>query len=241
MNYEQLKAKFSKARDPSKGAVLANNTRVVKDGIDYAVRYHDTNVVTVKPLGDNVLNSGGWMSKTTKERFNEYADNIKYVSQSKGQWTVHTCTGSYPYKDGMTISPSGVVTGQGEDHAADEKLRKSIVTYAKKFAAALYAGKIDKPSHGDCWACCMDKAIAPAHIIEHVNENYFVPSLLFNALNAMGASRAELHDASYYSHCDGWENNKPFLGVDNGSANFIRSGIEKCIKRYCLQQCGLPY
>lgn len=125
MNYTELAAKFAKARDPSKGAVIASNTRVVKDGDNFAVKYHDTNVVTVTPDNTIILNSGGWHSNTTKARFNEYADSVA-VSQAKGLWTVYTAKGRYPFADGMTITLDGTVTGAGEDPNAVTRARGLI-------------------------------------------------------------------------------------------------------------------
>jgi hypothetical protein len=66
---------------------LGNNTYLYKDGNDFVVRLHSTNVVRIRPDGTYVLNSGGWSSKTTKDRINAYSPAC--ISQKARTWYVY--------------------------------------------------------------------------------------------------------------------------------------------------------
>lgn len=67
----------------------------------HAIRYHDTDVIRFSNWGivdagasrcDSntriTLDNGGWFSKTTKERINEYLPSNYYISQSKWLWYI---------------------------------------------------------------------------------------------------------------------------------------------------------
>ena len=80
-----------------------------KMGLKTAVRYHDTNVVEFTP--DTItLNSGGWLTATTKRRMNETASAYGldfWVSQEDFKWWVFVGRGPNryhtPFSDGMTF------------------------------------------------------------------------------------------------------------------------------------------
>ncbi len=57
-----------------------------KHPIDYAVRLHRTDVVTLHPDGSQTLNSGGWRTVTTKDRINAYS--MARVWSDRGEWKV---------------------------------------------------------------------------------------------------------------------------------------------------------
>ena len=82
-----------------------------KNGLRAAVRYHQTNVVEFTP--DTItLNSGGWLTSTTKKRMNEVSDHYGlgfHVSQENFKWWVdvrglfYGSTIPVPFSDGMTF------------------------------------------------------------------------------------------------------------------------------------------
>jgi hypothetical protein len=78
-----------------------------KMGLKTAVRYHDTNVVEFTP--DTItLNSGGWLTATTKRRMNETASAYGldfWVSQEDFKWWVGVGPDRkpIPFSDGMTF------------------------------------------------------------------------------------------------------------------------------------------
>jgi hypothetical protein len=80
---------------------IAGNTYAIKDGGDIHVKLYDTNVVTHKSDGSIKLDSGGFMTKTTKSRINDFSDAQVY--QKKGDWFVDYKGKTHDFKDGMTL------------------------------------------------------------------------------------------------------------------------------------------
>ncbi len=68
--------------------------------------------------------------------------------------------------------------------------QQKIDAYTKAFVETLVNGGVPAPGGGDCWMCCFateeDKSLGDLlnspHILEHIEEKYFVPSLLARAL-----------------------------------------------------------
>jgi len=88
---------------------LENNTFEVKykNGVR-AIRLHYTNIVIFYPDGTTHINSGGWLTRTTKDRINKYCGFIK-VWQEKGEWYVANNTFEFPvhFADWMMFSKTG--------------------------------------------------------------------------------------------------------------------------------------
>lgn len=88
----------------SKVKKIANNTYKIDTPDGYIIRLHNTDIVTVH--GNSItLNSGGWKTKTTKERINDHIAP-RYISQKNYEWTVidpinDTTT---PFIDHMSIN-----------------------------------------------------------------------------------------------------------------------------------------
>jgi len=78
------------------------------------VRYHNT--LVAQRDGDIIrLNSGGWLTATTKLRMNQFANQFcdgKFkVYQHKGEWYVQNDSTheTQPFEDGMQFALKGVV------------------------------------------------------------------------------------------------------------------------------------
>ena len=64
---------------------LGNNTYLERfDDDTIVIKLHSTYVVTYCKNGDVILDSGGWQSKTTKDRINKYSP--VGVHQKKREW-----------------------------------------------------------------------------------------------------------------------------------------------------------
>lgn len=177
---------------------IANNTRVqLRDNGDVAVRLHSTDVVTYHPDGSVTLDSGGWRTYTTKDRINAFSP--ARVWAERGVWEVHTGQDSARFFDGITIAPDGSLQeakarrfAEAGETEPEEALRKRVNKYAHDFAEAHARGEIAHPGSGDCWGCLMvaqdgsHPMGGPDHVLSHMEEGYFVPSLLWNALKAKG-------------------------------------------------------
>lgn len=206
------------------------------------IRLHNTDVVKYYPDGRIILNSGGWKTPTTKDRINKYAP--VNVWTNKGIWYIGQSWNKPAeaiYQDDMVINPDGTFSGVMTMKQAKEetKLRGQVRKYAKDFLTALKAGKIPMPSSGDCWFCSLFKTKENPtfgkthndHILSHIKEKYYVPSLAVNALESFGASMAAKSTLWFY------------MGHENANdwGDFALEQIEKSIKRYIYRELGLAY
>tara|TARA_R110002012_G_scaffold316336_1_gene531167 strand:+ start:35 stop:352 length:318 start_codon:yes stop_codon:yes gene_type:complete len=101
-NYSKLK-ELAKTRKRK----LANNTYLtVREDGGFGIKLHKTEVVIHYP-DRVVLDSGGWLTVTTKARMNEFTDLSIY--QDNYQWFVDGIVSntSIPFADGMTIQLGG--------------------------------------------------------------------------------------------------------------------------------------
>lgn len=185
MTYTEAAAKLGK-RDSRK---LGNNTYLERRGVDIAVRLHSTDIVTFHPDGSATLNSGGWQTVTTKDRINAFSEARLY--QKSGIWYVSSAL----YHDGMKIDADGnpINAASPERYEkAKKQIDKMVSAYIRGFIADAKENGIQGPSSGDCWGCCMrdvatgKTVMGVGHILEHFRENYYVPSLLINALSDRG-------------------------------------------------------
>lgn len=101
MTHKEATQKFGRCRNKTKGYLLSKNTRLQQRGRAFAIRYHDTDVVMIRPDGTYRLNSGGWNTAMTKKRINQFSPCN--LSQTNGMW----CMGNIPYSDGMLIDSDG--------------------------------------------------------------------------------------------------------------------------------------
>lgn len=196
---EALKV-FRTAKDPFKGKPVNNNTRLISLGTSYpdqggfvvysvlGLKLHDTVIVTYFPDGSYELDSGGWKTLTTKDRMNNYTPF--HIHQENLIWYVN---GIYLFKDGIRIEPDRTVKGDMtlEELKEWKYTKEKIMAFAKRFAEAL---PVPQPSGGDCWYCAFrDKedrtwgdVADHVHLWHHIEEDYFVPSLLYNAMKERG-------------------------------------------------------
>lgn len=171
----------------------AHNTRIIRvDQNKIIATYHDNPVVTFMPDG-LMLSSCGWKTITTKERLNWFVPDGFSVYQEKSIWYLSDrhVQKRYIFADGITISKDGTVTGFIPDTDDTTKQTiKAIKKYVAGYVAELLAGKMKKPSTGDCWYCSMhtdageslgDATKNNDHILSHFEESYYVPSMLYNA------------------------------------------------------------
>ena len=240
LNYEEACNTLGRMKDGSlrPSRKVGNNTYLkLRDRGVIAVLLHSTDVVRFYPDGCVKLDSGGWKTLTTKDRMNRFSPLS--VCSDKGVWYVSDGGGehdTFTFADGLTYRPeTGEFKGVGPDPKETVKLRKRVAKYAKDFVAAFVKGDVPEPSGGDCWCCSMfDRAGATNnadHIKEHIEESYFVSSLLMNAMEEFGASQAE--KMVVWSRWTGEAN--PFVHAES----YLLKHIEKYIKRYCYRQLGL--
>lgn len=177
---------------PKSARKVANNTFRWEDE-DGSIKYrlHQTDVVTIRPDGKVVLDSGGWKSVTTKDRMHLYAKDYSIWS-IKGQWFVRGRGADFEappvaYYDGMVLPDALNDQAASRDRNAEQKaLAKKIAKYAKLYCEQA----VPIPNGGDCWHCLMkgkdgvplgDMSGNTEHLLSHIEEGYVFGSLLANA------------------------------------------------------------
>lgn len=168
----------SQGAAPDKPRTIANNTLeyTAPDGAR-VIRLHQTDIIRRK--GDKVtLSTGGWQSMTTKERLNTFSPFR--VGSHKGNWTVTTDAGTFPFSDGCTFD---VVTGEpvGRTVANGDKAARQLAADKKLIAAyikELRANGWGDPA-GDPWIAPDAKGLYPDNVVRDWLKSRYVTRLVF--------------------------------------------------------------
>lgn len=225
MTYDQATAYLNKGRAKNyrKLTGRSSDMRLLANG-DIAIRYHNTDVVTLHADNSATLNSDGYRTMTTKARMNEYAPG-RGISQTNGLW--YMSDGSL-YYDGITVDADGK-PAKPRKPAGDEKtkreLDKLVREYVKAFRAQIEEDRaLPQPSNGDCWFCSMTvespakdagKSLGEAsgnvdHILSHLREKYIFGSILWRAVQRRGNPSFVWQ----YANCDAAKGDGKFLMDD---------------------------
>ncbi len=177
----------------SKAKKIAGSTLSLEyaDGATGIV-FHTTQIILKKANGNIQLFNGGFYTKTTKDRINEYT-SLK-VRQVKGSWYVN---GKLFYEGIEFNSKGGLVTeDKTTDGAAQKALLKKIKAFSNLVGLVDGAQKgIPLPNGGDCWYCSLrdNKGVGLGelsgnvdHLLNHIAEGYVNGSLIANALREKG-------------------------------------------------------
>ncbi len=230
---------------------LGNHTYLERrDNGTIAVKLHETDVVTFNPDGSAMLDSGGWRTITTKDRINGFGP--VNVSQDNSVWYIkRNPRGSllpadgYLFRDGMTINADGSVKDGVKDDGKDCKaLKKRIKAFCDGYMDALINRRIEAPSSGDCFYCVMrttDGNIPlgevnrdQSHIISHMDEPYFVPSLVTRACEVFPISEIAKNLFAYL-----WNPEHTSQEIPAFIHDIAVDQIRKALKRYVSRQMGL--
>lgn len=229
MNYDTFATKLTGRNSQSRK--LANNTTLLRiDPSTIAVKLHSTNIITFHANGRIVFDSGGWKTPTTKERMNSCSP--ARVSQSQGTWEIAIDGKSANFADGITWN-GRKWQGVGEDPKIAVKLARRAAKFARDYMTAFDAGEVPVPSNGDCWGCLMvtEDGKAPMggadHILSHMEENYFVPSLLSRAIKRFPVAPAAM-----------WYVSDKWAGTHN-NVSWGKGHLYKSLYRYVKAELGL--
>jgi len=175
---------------------LANNTYAERrESGAIAIRLHNTDILTFNQDGSIVATTGGWKTVTTKARLNEYLSCR--ISQERGKWSVHHNGKTVEFADGITFHADGSITGAATPEQSDieKSLRKQILSFSKGLSAKL---PLPVPGAGDCFYCQMREVKTglplgeynhdTSHLTSHMEEGYYVPSLIWRALESAGCN-----------------------------------------------------
>lgn len=89
---------FATARKNRKGVVVLGNNTTLREirtgeGVDYAIRLHDTNVVTFTEDGRIFLNTGGHYSMVTADRMNAFTPFAVRINRRRGEFVLSFMVG----------------------------------------------------------------------------------------------------------------------------------------------------
>jgi len=83
-----------------KAKKIASNTLLIEQGDMKVIRLYDTDILTFKPKGEIVLNNGGYCTKTTHARMNQFLPTGYFVYAKNKQSHVSTPEGTiFPFND----------------------------------------------------------------------------------------------------------------------------------------------
>jgi hypothetical protein len=179
-----------------------------------AVRYQATDVVVHHPDGTATLNSDGYLTSTTKQRINDYSS--ARLSQTRGIWYVRGARADWSdqslFYDGMRIGADGAPLEPrpaAETERIKREVDRKVAAFIRGWLAELRTSKVlPDPSNGDCWGCLFATGTATRdgkaidfrdprqqpmgidHIVSHLVEGYYVPSLLWRAVQRRGVPAA---------------------------------------------------
>ncbi len=154
---------------------LANNTYLRKENEHFVVRLHETDIIAIGSDDSSILHNGGYFTKTTKERINDFSS--AYIVQEKGIWYVR----GIPFYDGMVIDKNGNPVNVINNADEVQKKKKKLDTMVKKFIGGYCEWALEngiKPSNGDCWMCLFKQDGSLDHIYSHVEELYYFGSFV---------------------------------------------------------------
>lgn len=201
MRYHEIRElveTYSKTKRASlKGKRLENNTYAIalEDDV-YAVRLHETNIVVFNPDNTIELHTGGWKTSTTKDRICRYA-NVR-MWQRESSWFIRLNEKtSTIFHDGLTVVPlengdfdcinmGKSIPGINDTEANTLKTKRRVKAYIAAYVDSLMQGLVPTPSFGDCWLCLAANDgktfTSYDHILSHIDEMYFVPTLAVSAM-----------------------------------------------------------
>jgi len=197
---------------------IANNTYLERreDG-SIVVRLHATDVVTVYRDDTCMLNTGGWLTVTTKDRMNTYGPVS--VHSVKGIWYVARWhAGRYEtlgrYFDGIRISDTNVILNPLATDVVERADRERKATERAIRAYAKRCGdEMPMPSGGDCWLCMVFGSTDC--LAEHLREDYVHGAVIVRALA----------DAGYP---------QPMVILQMGSADMVARAVRRYLSKNLL-------
>lgn len=226
--HEIIQAQWRRGFDKKK---LASDTYLTQDEKSFKIELHDTAIIRILSDGSyeiDTRDSSGksWQTATTKARINEFAP--VQIQQKRGVWYLQDKS---LYFDGIRVSKDGQVLNADSapvDYLGKKKiLDKMINEFTRAWAKDAIENGLQNPSTGDCLYCQifsqqlqvkhvkLQRLDASgnlssvnsanddmAHIWSHLEERYFVPSMLLWAIKEQGYSDPNLVYALARMDCE---------------------------------------
>lgn len=242
---------FILAGKDKKRRPIANNTYVRrKENGNIAIRLHNTDIIVITLKDSIILNTGGWYTPTTRERMNSFTRGGVSVEQKDKIWYLVVDNKKYTFTDGIVITRNRKVSGESsETPKKKRKLDLSVRKYCKEFIDRFLDGKISKPGGGDCWLCLMrdreGKTMKDsAHILQHVEEGYFVSALLRNVIDQSGVNISPVVQhvvyAIWWSNQIIWPKGVEKRPPSDFEKDIARDQLRKAMVKYIRREVGIP-
>jgi hypothetical protein len=217
-NYEKLNSYLGEKSERPAPKSNGKTTRVIRgEENDWiGIKLHRTIVIKHFKDGSIELNSGGWNTRTTRDKINTYSPpEISVYTKNNIMYLRHKSI-DYIFEDKMCIKTDGSIFNQYDEKINPSSLikkektarkeLKQIKEYCKAFADIVISQKLENPGPGDCWCCLshVSNSDVPTiqtlhangkvtdgfdeknHIKNHIKAKYYVPSLFLNAFNQFG-------------------------------------------------------
>jgi hypothetical protein len=198
---------------------VAGKTTVQRVGADITVRFHGTDIITVSPQNEFTYQSGGYRTKFTLIRMNEFGP--AEIKAQRGVWVVLSDAQRYLYHDGLVTDRYGrPLNAELVDPTVQARLAKLdtlVRVYIDNYAVRVAEHGVGPWEDGTCAACNalltqatdyldhrmemteLGRANRPStpdgepmgyqHYLEHVLRRDYVPGLLEITMFAAGAQQ----------------------------------------------------
>jgi len=181
-----------------------------------AIRYYWTDIITYSIKRKTItLNSGEWLTPSTKDRINHYLINSQfpginncstYITQTDSRWFVENGISISLFYDGVVLDDEGYVINPMYEDKKRDRLLKQIEKYINKLSHAIRNRHLLDAqllnTSGDCFCCMMGDTITGKplgditrnndHLLSHIKEGYIMGSLIYNALIYSGYKQKQL-------------------------------------------------
>jgi hypothetical protein len=231
---------------------MGNNRYLRREGDNIVFRLHNTDLVTITPEGVITLRYEGWATMVTCRSFEEilpYRFSCKdglillYKLNEEGLGNDGYYSNPFTIQDGTLILPDGTIENAAPSSLVGDMAakKKAILKYAEKFADAFILRQVPLPSGGCCFDCQFGFN-GTEHLDSHLEEEYFVPSLLARAVENAPSYYREMVWRYWGDTGDGWWD-QVWESVRNYVAKFVLGayGINSPTRRVSLTKRHRAY
>ena len=258
-SYIEMKRYLSKGRnkDNRPAPEGAKNTRIIRlDEHSIGLKLHDTVIVIYSDNGTIQLNTDGWQTVTTRERMNRWQNKFS-IHQTQFIWYITYQNETYLFEDNMYLTYDNKVLSSDlkpikpYDKQAIKKakaLKCKVDAYCNEMVNRFINQKLPMHDAGDCLLCSMVRVDNneplgmndSSHILSHIKEKYYVPSLFNNMINealkpnqVYGLAQIDKHNIAWCYKQNGWESTEPW-GLE-----ITEKRLKMLFKRYIRRHIGL--
>lgn len=195
LTYQAAKKKFDRAKDPAKGVKLASATTLhwtPKEAgapAQFRVKFHDTDIVTIREDGSYTVTTGGYFTMITRQRIEEYSP-VRF-EVDKGLWSYKGMVfdGKLNWASENRWGVHGGLLEREKAQKINTKFVREVRDFANRTAQKFIDKALPDPA-GDCFICRAMQPIGSGkrdlsgcgHLWAHLAERYHQRQLLWVAI-----------------------------------------------------------